>query len=168
MVNEKWLIQLEAFLDGELSADQEQDFRERLKSNPELQAELLARQEDRALFRQTLGEDVGNIPLEMGDIQNTEPRRMTRRADGRGRTIRMIPWRNVGLGLTALAASVALLLLIPWQSRDENGVAGPRSTITVSGQVVAARYGEEPGQTVVLETGAADFSAGNGQQVEGM
>ena len=159
MANERWLIRLEAYLDGELTVEQAAAFTAEAQADPVLREELEARRADRILFRQVLAEDGGLAHMEI------EPRVARPAADGRGGRI---PWRNVGLGTAALAASVALLLLMPWSSRDQRGAEGPRSSLTRSGLVAAVRFGETPGRTLTLETGSADFTAGFGQATEGL
>ena len=158
MAGEKWLIELEAFLDGELEGAQEAALRQQLQHDAGLRQALAERQGERGLYRQALRDGTQEpAPARPAshEMDNPFPRR------------RPVRWQTVGMGL-ALAAALGLFMLAPWKSRDIDGAEGPRSPFTMSGQVAAVRFGERPGATVILETGSADFTAVIGQRTEGL
>ena len=61
----------------------------------------------------------------------------------------------------ALAAVLTLALLAPTLLRNDHGAEGPRSPITRAGNVTALRFGEQPGETTVLEAGCYDLAVGS-------
>ena len=146
MARDTWRIALEAYLDGELPAAEAEAFAAQTAIDPQLQAELETRLALRDQWRRTLGE--ASDP-EQG-LDATKPRYSRLQA---GRTWK--PWIPV-----ALAACLAVAIGIPRLLRNDNGAEGPRSTITLSGQVAALRFGEIPDETAILETGFIELSAG--------
>ncbi len=148
MAHNQRFIEMEAYLDGELSADKVQAFEDALASDPEFKKELDARLEDRRIFREMLGEEIPAAKT----VANSAPK-VTRKSSSFWKT----PYTRIGL---ALAASICLVILVPRVLRDDNGVEGPHSLITRSGQVAVVRYGEIPGETAILETGAMELPAG--------
>ncbi len=150
MLDKQQLIALEAYLDDELSPAQTQDFTALLATDLELQAALDERLAARREFLLALGED---IPLD-------DPLQVVKTAEATQPTltgVRRFPYSRTGI---ALAASICLVILVPWMLRNDNGAEGPRSILTTSGQVAVVRYGEIPGETMTLETGAIELPAG--------
>jgi len=148
MKREQWLQQLEAYLDNELNSEQRAAFEEATAAAPDLRAELDARRAFGAAARGALDAD---LPPELEDLAvqalrtgyRTAPRRLTRR------------W-----ALLAAAATVAVAVLAPRLLRNLDGAAGPRSHTFHSDQVVAVRFGEQPGRTTYLEAGCFDQNQG--------
>lgn len=144
MVNDPRYITMEAYLDGELSTEKALEFEEALAVDSELQREYEARLEDRRIFQELLGEDI--------PAARTAPQKRNESS-----VFWKFPYSRIGL---ALAASICLVILVPRVLRDDPGVEGPHSPITMSGQVAVVRYGEIPGETTVIETGAIELPAG--------
>ena len=138
MAREIWSEQLEAYLDGELDPRAAQAFEAETAADPELSRMLEERRSFRQDARHALG---GDMPAELAPLARAMGRPVNRRRTGRR-------WP-----LLAAAATLAVAVLAPTLLRNIHGAAGPRSTITRSGQVVAIRFGETPGGTVVLEPG---------------
>ena len=149
MASENWRINLEAYLDGELPAQEADAFAAAAAADPVIGAEIEARLAMRKGWHQALGEPMtlapGLLPTSVGPVRTRIP------ADRRP----IKTWIPV-----ALAACLALAVGIPHLLRNDNGAEGPRSTITRDGQVVAIRYGETPGRTVHLEPDAMELPAG--------
>lgn len=151
MKREPWFEQLEAYLDDELKPEQRAVFEAATAAAPELQAELDARRAFGEGARQALDTD---RPSDLEDLAiqalragcRTAPRRNSRR------------W-----AVLAVAAAVAAAVLVPPLLRNLNGAAGPRSSTLNSGQVVAVRFGEQPGRTIYLEAGCYDQNQGTCQ-----
>ena len=137
MAHEEFHIRLEAYIDGEMPPAEAAAFAVELASDPELKAT----HEDRLAWRRSARQALGGGISSDFDLTN------------RGR--RWLPSWPV----MAVAASLVLAVLVPELLRND-GTEGPRSTLISSGQVTALRFGEIPGQTVMLETGAIEFTAG--------
>jgi anti-sigma factor RsiW len=160
MPNEKWLIQLEAYLDGELSSAERAEFEHVVAADATLQGEMEARLALRREWRSALDDE----PPICAEALLLQVR--TTRPAGRRPTAQLLPFsrqRSTRAATTALpwftwvapalAAGVALVLYLqPWL-RHPTGAAGPRSIITTAGQVAASRYGEIPGHSVTPPTG---------------
>ncbi len=125
-------------------------------ADAELQAELTARRAERREFRRALGEEIPATDLRLA--ATAAPARHAPRAN-----VRRFPLLRIGV---ALAASICLVILVPRMLRNDNGAEGPGSSLTISGQVAAVRFGEIPGETVVLETGAIELPAGLSRRLE--
>lgn len=132
-------VMLEAYIDGEMTPQEIQAFEAALATDTNLQNELEARRMDRDLFRSMLGE----APQEKVYTRKTKHHKFP-----------------ISRTIFALAASVCLVILVPSILRNHNGAEGPRSILTISGQVAVLRFGEIPGETTMLETGAIELPAG--------
>ena len=153
MANDRRFIDLEAYLDGELAPAETVAFEAALEADAELRAELDLRLAERGEYRAALGEDVSSHTSTL----DSEPVRPPLDLSSR---LRRFPYSRTGF---ALAACLALVILVPRMLRNDDGAEGPRSTITMSGQVTVVRYGERPGETTVIETGAIELPAGLGR-----
>ncbi len=150
MAHNEQHINLEAYLDGELSPQEAAAFKASLAADPGLQSELDERLAARREFRLALGEDIPADDLfRAAKTAQDPPIRMAR--------VRRLPISRISL---AIAASICLVILVPRMLRNDNGAEGPRSILTMSGQVTVVRYGEIPGETTMLETGAIELPAG--------
>lgn len=136
-------INLEAYLDGELSPAELQAFEAALLTDANLQAELESRQKDQQLFQLALGEDISLEALLAPQAPKVR---------------RRFPISNP-IGWAA-AACICLVILVPRMLRDDRGAEGPRSQLTISGQVTAFRHGEISGETAMLATGFIELPAG--------
>jgi len=134
MTHDEWQVELEAFLDGELSPAAAEAFQAATKGNTEREAELESRLRFRALARAALG----GIPAGL-DVPVRRPL-VTRRVLG---------WAT-GLAAAAAAAWVLLSPSAGW--RESTVVLVPRPEGS-TGLVSAPRLGEQAGQVVVLNPG---------------
>lgn len=154
MARDDWSERLEAYLDGELDRAQTAAFEAETAADPDLQDELAARREFRDKTRRAL---LGETPADLADLARSlgrlAPIRPAASPDRPRRTGRRRRW-----AVLALAASLGLILLVPTVLRNDHGAEGPRPSITGAGQVAAIRFGEIPGETVVLQTGRYDFT----------
>ncbi|MFO7653191.1 MAG: hypothetical protein R6X25_05145 [Candidatus Krumholzibacteriia bacterium] len=141
---------LEAYLDGELDHAARAAFDAELDADPALRAALAGRRAFRETTRRALG-DAQAVDLEALVCRPTASRKSDRFPHG--------SWRHAWPAL-ALAAGIALVALVPPLLRNDPGAEGPRSPITRAGQVVAVRFGEVPGGTVVLRAGVYDERTG--------
>lgn len=143
-----WHVRLEAYLDGELDQVARQTFEAETAADPALQAELAARRRFRSQTREALS---GDLPSDLAQLATAVGRRP--RGESRFRVDRR--WVAV-----ALAATLALVIVVPGVLRNQLGVAGSHATITRSGQLVAVRFGEIQGDTIELEAGCYDLDHG--------
>lgn len=154
MARDDWSERLEAYLDGELDRAETAAFEAETAADPALQAELAARREFRDRARRAL---LGETPADLADLARSLGRLAPIRpapSPGRpGRAGRRRVWAAL-----AIAASLGLILLVPALLRDRPAAEGPSIPITRTGQVVAIRFGEIPGETVVLQTGSYDLT----------
>ena len=150
MAHNKRQIELETYLDGEMSSQEKAVFETALGDDTELQAELDTRRADRREFQLALGEDIPASDLKITTTTTTAPQVVPIK-------VRRFPISRVGI---ALAACLCLAILTPRMLRNDHGAEGPGSPITMSGQVTVVRFGEIPGQTTVLEAGAFELPAG--------
>ncbi|MDY0111159.1 MAG: hypothetical protein RBT60_14625 [Candidatus Krumholzibacteria bacterium] len=148
MKHEQWFEQLEAYLDDELIPEQRAAFEAATAATPELQAELEAR---RAFGAAVRGELQANLPPDLQTLAvqalHAGYRTKSRRAKRR--------WAAL-----AVAATVAVAILVPRLSRNFEEAEGPRFETRQSGQVVAVRFGEQPGRAIYLEAGCFDQNQG--------
>jgi len=165
-----WGERLEAYLDHELSAAERADFEAQVAADPGRARELAARRELRDAARRCLGADVpGDLSAEVSRQLAT---RLADRRDGRHawRPSALTSARRPGRRRVALAAAATLAaaILVPALLLDRGGDggsgagsgAGSGFTSTGPDQVVAVRFGESPGATVVLEACCYDRSTG--------
>ena len=145
----QWHERLEAYLDGELDRVERTTFEAETAADPDLAAELEARRRLRDRTRAALGAD---LPEDLVDLARASGRR-PRASTSRFRVDRR--WVVV-----ALAATIALAIVAPRVLRDMTGADGHRSSITRSGQLVAVRFGEQPGETIELEAGCYHLNHG--------
>ena len=148
MKREQWYEQLEAYLDDELKPEQRVAFEAASAADPELRAELDAGRAFCAAAREALGAD---LPCDLEDLAVQALRTGTQTVP------RRITWRWAAL---AVAAAVTMAILAPDLLRNLDGAAGPRSGTLSSGQVVAVRFGEQPGRAIHLEAGCYDQNQG--------
>ncbi len=150
MEHNKQHTNLDSYLDGELTPLEIETFESALQADENLQAELESRQMDREIFRLALGEKISADDFSLDSIALQEPAVQ--------KTGRRIPaLASIGL---ATAACLCLVILVPRMLRNDSGAEGPRSVLTISGQVTALRHGEIPGETAMLETGFLELPAG--------
>ncbi len=148
MKHEQWFERLEAYLDGELSPGPRVEFEAAAAADLGLRAELEARRDFRVAARRALSTD---LPQDLQDLAiqalragyRSAPRRNSRR------------W-----AVLAIAAALIAAVLVPTLVRNIDGAAGPRSSTFRSGQVVAVRFGEQPGRAVHLEAVCFDQNQG--------
>jgi len=149
MTPEQWNLYLEDYLADELTPDQRAAFEAATTADPALAAELEARRAFGAAARRALGAD---LPCDLEDLATAALRA------GRQPSPRRFPRR---WAMLAAAAVLALAVLAPTLLRNLDGAVGHRSTTNLrSGQVVAVRFGEQPGRAVHLEAGCFDQNQG--------
>lgn len=150
MKHERWEEQLEAYLSGELDEEARESFETETAANPEWKAALASRQAFSLAARAALRDEPA------ADLQELAVRslRAGRVAGRRQAAPRRRIWISLAAAVLVLAAFLPVLL------RNFDGAAGPRSSITRSGQLVAVRFGEMPGETVRYEAGCFDQSYG--------
>jgi anti-sigma factor RsiW len=148
MTPEQWNQHLEAYLANELTPDQRAAFEAAVAADPALAAELEARRAFGAAARGALGAD---LPSDLEDLATGALRA------GRQSSLRRFPRR---WAMLAAAAVLAVAVLAPVLLRNLDGAVGRRSTNLRSGQVVAVRFGEQPGRAVHLEAGCFDQNQG--------
>jgi anti-sigma factor RsiW len=164
-----WNERLEAYLDDEMTPADREAFAAEVAADPELACRVQARRDFREAARSALRAGVPEglaagiaAGINAGVAAPPEDSRPGtaggRGHAGAGRVQRWRPSRR--WAAVALAATLALAALAPTLLRNLDGAAGPRSTITRSGQVVAVRFGERPNAAVVLEAGCFDRSTG--------
>lgn len=139
MRSDHWKITLESYLDGELSPAEAKTFRALAAANPEVAAELESRLAMRARWRRALGQE---------NVSPPAPRKAP--------SPRILPARTFIWLPAALAACLLLAVGLPRLTSHSNHAGNP---LTSSGQVSALRYGEHPGQTVLLEAGSLELPA---------
>ena len=163
-----WDERLEAYLDHELPAAERAAFESEVAVDPERARALAARRELREAARRCLGADVpAGLAAEITLGLTT---RLADRRDGRRLLRSSAPtasrWPGRRPVALAAAAAVAAAVLVPALLLDRDGGvgvgsgAGTTETIAGPGQVVAVRFGESPGATVVLEACCYDRSTG--------
>ena len=148
MKHEQWFEQLEAYLDDELQPEQRAAFEAATAAAPELQAELEARRAFgdavRAELRSDLPPDLQALTVQaLHAGYSPTPDRAKRR------------W-----AILAVAATVTVAILVPSLLRNFEEAEGPRFNTRHSGQVVAVRFGEQPGRAIYLEAGCFDQNQG--------
>lgn len=148
MTPEQWNQHLEDYLADELTPDQRAAFEAATTAAPALAAELEARRAFGAAARRALGAD---LPCDLEDLATGALR------TGRQPTPRRLQRRWAVL---AAAAVLAVAVLAPVLLRNLDGAVGHRSTTLRSGQVVAVRFGEQPGRAIHLEAGCFDQNQG--------
>lgn len=139
MASENWQERLEAYLDGELDTAAAAAFEAETTSSSELQAELAARRRFRAVTRDILREEA--VPTLALDARHA--RGAVRRRN-----------RNLA-AMVAVAAALCLILLAPPLARRAS-----TASVLRGGPVVAVRFGDVAGATVILEVGCYDQSTG--------
>jgi anti-sigma factor RsiW len=151
MKHEQWIEQLEAYLDNELKPEQRAAFEAETAATPELLAELEAR---RAFGAAVRGELQADLPSDLQTLAiqalHAGYRTKSRRAKRR--------WAAL-----AVAATVTVAVLIPRLLRNSEEAGGHRFETRQSGQVVAVRFGEQPGRAIYLEAGCFDQNQGECQ-----
>jgi anti-sigma factor RsiW len=151
MNRELWFEQLEAYLDDELNPEQRTAFEAATVADPGLQAELEARRAFGEAAREALDAE---FPPDLEDLAAQALRTGYRKAPRR-------PVRR--WAALAVAATLAAAVLIPGLLRNFDEAAGPRFDTRKSGQVVAVRFGEQPGHAIRLEVGCFDQNLGECQ-----
>ena len=148
MAHEQWNIMLEAYLDGELDPATAADFEAATAADPALTAILEERRAFKTSARRALDSD---LPPDLAALASS----FSRQTEPATRKPRDRRWT-----LMALAAVLTLAILAPRLLRNVPGVAGPRSTITTGGSVIAVRFGEQAEAAVELEAGCYHLTTG--------
>jgi len=153
MARDDWPERLEAYLDGELDPAAAAAFASETAADPARRAELAERQAFREAAQRALA---GGVPVDLAAVARGVGRDAMRPAD----VVRDRPTaRGRGWRVLAIAATLVLVLVAPRLLRNDPGAEGPRSPINRAGQVAAVRFGEQPGETVILEAGRYDSTS---------
>jgi len=159
MTREEWDQLLEPYLAGELDPAARERFEAATAADAALADALAARRAFGDAARRALDTDLpddleGLAARALHEGQRTHGEDRAGRRD-RGRWFAR-PWVPL-----AAAAVLALAILAPDVLRNLDGAAGHRSPISRSGQVVAVRFGEQPGRAIHLEAGCFDQTRGD-------
>ena len=154
MAHDNWHERLEAYLDSELDVEAIAAFEAETAASAALQAELSARRTFRSFARGVLlGETPPDLSLGVPRVGRGADQGAVR--DRSFLALFTAPRRRLRAAV-AVAAMLGLALLAP-RLVPRPGVSTPaRSAGLRAGQLVAVRFGELPGATVVLESGCYD------------
>lgn len=152
MADDRRHEQLEAYLDQQLDADEIAAFEAALAADPDLAREL---DERRAFRREARAALADSDDLDLDALAHSVAASSASPPSSRPRA-----WRRARWPMLAAAAVLCAAVLGPRLLRDDPGAPDQHPTMTRSGQVVALRFGEQPGAAIHLEAGCYHQSLG--------